>query len=120
MLDNEYINYTLITVSVIVISIFLFKLLIISREFLDIITRGSERLKPISEGVENINNIVTNNTENITNGISNISEFVGSIHNIITNIGSAFSQSRIEKREPKAIENKEIDEQVNAFIENQE
>lgn len=100
MLDNEYLNYTILLFSISFIFYILYRTLNRLDEVVKVIKEGGNKLKSVGDGVDNINNIVSSNMEPISNGISNISDIVESIKNMVTGISKAFAN----KQNPQANE----------------
>lgn len=98
MLDNEYINYTLVFILIGILCVFFYHLIVLVKSGVESLSNGVSRLKPIGDGVENINNVINNNMENISSGVSNVSSILQGIERLINNVSNAFA-SKKEKRE---------------------
>lgn len=94
MLDNEYLNYTILSFSVLFLCYVLYRALQRLDEVVRVIKDGGNKLKTVGDGVENINSIVSNNMEPISNGISNISEIVESIKTMVAGVARAFTSNQ--------------------------
>lgn len=112
MLDNEILNYTLLVIAATFIFYIIVRIVKSIEDMVTIVRDGGNKLKSVGDGVENINNIVTENMEPISNGINNISEMVATVKGVIVNVSERINRPRVEQPvERRVIEHKPLEGQ---------
>jgi predicted PurR-regulated permease PerM len=97
MLDNDYLNYSLLGVFIVIIATFCVYALRELRKLIDIIIQTKKSIEPMSQGVSNINDILEQNTGNISTGISSLVEAMGSINKLIGGVAQRFMAPQGQK-----------------------
>lgn len=103
MLDNDYLNYTFLTAFLVSTIYFFFLIYQKTKNVITFLKETKDTLEPIKDGVTNVNDILKDNTDNITNGIASISSTLSGLELLVRKFVERVSNASSNKPNVNAI-----------------